>query len=1175
MAEFSEQALGAALLNIVSRGQALVAELQRLSAHVPAPFESSSTHIYAPVLFDFKYFKSPEFYEERIEADPKLIALDDEFKESYLLVLERFFWLFNGIVNYYQDLLRYLEDLEEGIYIQSTMESVLQNEDGKQLLVEALVLHGLLLFLLDHSLTGTQQELLFVAYYRCKNASDIPNFDSICSLCRSFPPPPTSALSSVASLLQASPAPVTATMLMLPKPEELLAKFPFPDSVIHLVIERVRSDDLYNQIRHYPNPKHRSTALAAQAGSLYVLLFYVPQILHSQNTVMREIVEKFFEVCWVVPIFMGFTVDLISSWSRFKAAKIALASVVSPVSVRNVSQMHYTKLTGLLAELGLLLSEGVLSQDYVLNNMPQLLICLRNCNVTIRWILLHSTTANRKLRDIVVGNALNQTAGEEVLLTLLLDTSRLEFELKKIYEDLLETKESRWQQCRTNAADCMQELSDYFSGSRVLSRKVKDENLQVWFSKMASQIRSLDYKEASRVGRKIQHMIAALEEVEQFHQIEASLQSKQYLSEIRAQLQGMICILNVHERTLATLSVVTDAAYAWGLMETFTRIIHERIQSDPFTVLKLQCLFLKLKSIMDIPLLRISQCHSADLFSVSQYYSSELVAYVQRVLEVIPVSMFAILNEVIMAQTKRLRALPGRIEKESFRDYAQVDVRYALAKATCQVAVFTQGIMSMRKTFMGAIELDPRQLLEDGIRKQLVKEIANSLNSIIVFPTVQAEEFEEKIQELCSCFQSQRQSMEYFQDYVHVHGLHLWQEEYTRVVNFNTEQECNSYLKRKIKAWRSSFQNPEIPIPLFPPPSKDLSKASNFMGRIVYKLLHLTDPTRSMYLAPMSGWFDADGKELVGLRTFTLLQTSLGAVGLVGVNRLLCFEATKSLRLFLSSLQSEMDTGLLERLQVLEGALTPPSAIPDAGVTVYADYAAKGRTSQTWGLCSETLAHLGQIQLIRLLIASHLRAASQGESCSISFVLDGINRAVLADARSKSNASITDYNSETDEGKLLGDLSKQSKMCGFYSPMNTIYVTAEPPKHFALVLFIITISQLPRYVVDKHLGTLTSRMKKTALDCCPLVIGFVTLLRQFHPSYLGLYIQYLGQYVQTHIDKFSLKSSLSDLNNKSGDMHLEIVNTVYWLFSLGKHADVPYELLETSLPPFTLQSFAK
>lgn len=38
------------------------------------------------------------------------------------------------------DLNRFLEDLDEGIYIQQTLENVLFNEDGKQLLVGSLVI---------------------------------------------------------------------------------------------------------------------------------------------------------------------------------------------------------------------------------------------------------------------------------------------------------------------------------------------------------------------------------------------------------------------------------------------------------------------------------------------------------------------------------------------------------------------------------------------------------------------------------------------------------------------------------------------------------------------------------------------------------------------------------------------------------------------------------------------------------------------------------------------------------------------------------------------------------------------------------------------------------------------------------------------------------------------------
>ena len=84
--------------------------------------------------------------------------------------------------------------------------------------------------------------------------------------------------------------------------------------------------------------------------------------------------------------------------------------------------------------------------------------------------------------------------------------------------------------------------------------------------------------------------------------------------------------------------------------------------------------------------------------------------------------------------------MPSRIEKASFRDFAQLDERYTLVKPTHKLAVFSQGILVMSKTFIGVIELDPRQLLEDGIRKELGREIENTLNNCIIFSAVQADE---------------------------------------------------------------------------------------------------------------------------------------------------------------------------------------------------------------------------------------------------------------------------------------------------------------------------------------------------------------------------------------------------------------------------------------------------
>ncbi|CAK9191029.1 unnamed protein product [Sphagnum troendelagicum] len=1179
--------VGGFLLELVSRGQALVAELLRLSYHhLPSVFRapvssnsssSSSSSRYAALIFDFKYFKSPEVYEDQIDGSPEMVALDEEFREEYSVVVERFFLLFDGIVKYYKEFMRYLESLQEGLHVQDTVESVLEDEDGRQLLVEALVLHGVLLLLLEHRLPGSLREQLLVAHCRCRSSTELLNFEAICTLCRSMPTTQaSSAISSVASFWQKTPPPILPSMLMISRPEELCARFPLPKSVIRVIIGRLCSDDLYNQLQHYPNPEHRWVALGSQVACLYVLLNFVPDLLHSDNALMKEIVDKFFRSWWVIPIYMGFTVDLSHSWDRCKAAKAALSPSLTVQSVREATHKHSSKVPQLLLELSRFLSEGVLTQEFVLNNIQRLLACVRECNVTLRWLLLHYHTASKKLQDLVIGTGVSDGASNDSLLSLMLDTATLEFELKQVYGRLLEGKEAQWQQCKINAAECMQELSDFFSGSRVLSRKVKDENLQNWFLQMGQQVRSLDCKAAPRAARKIQQMISALQEVEQFHQIENSLQTKQYLAETRDQLQHMVRTLNVQESVLVTISVVSDAAYAWGSITGFTDQIHARVHAEPFTVLKLSCLFLKLRSILDIPLLRISQCGSVDLFSVSEFYSSELVAYVRTVLEVIPANMFSILNDVIATQTQRLHDLPGRLEKEKFRDFAQLEDRYKLAKATHRVAVFTQGILAMKKTFIGAIELDPQQLLEIGVRKQLVKQIASSLHSILVFPGGGAVELEERLQEAARSLQAQRRSMEYFQDYVHVHGLSLWQEEFTRIIHYNTEQECNLFMKRKVQDSQSVYQDSATPIPSFPAPTKDPSMSINFMGRLVHKLLHLTDPSRSMYLAPMSGWFDAQGQELVGLRLLSMLHTTLGPATLVGIDRLLSCRLTSSTRQAITHLSSQSGTDLKEPLETLQSVLTPASAIPDPGPAVYTDYCAQvGSNNAQWTSWVEAVSRIGQIQLLRCSIAFHLRAALKFESSLVSSALDAMNLAVLADITNTSktgdSASLSADEPDTQwevKGRLLGELRKQLHMCGLFSPIHSLYMTANPSDRFALLLFLITVSQLPRYVLDTHLGTLTSRTKKTALDCSPLVVGVGTLLQQLHPSHRAAYVGYLGQYVRTHAENASTAKKTSDGLKLSS----EVVNVLAWLLALAKYMDYPQNLLDSHLPPLILDS---
>lgn len=192
--------------------------------------------------------------------------------------------------------------------------------------------------------------------------------------------------------------------------------------------------------------------------------------------------------------------------------------------------------------------------------------------MTLRWLILHRTSENVKLRQVVLAD----TDPEQILL-LLLNTAQFEFVLKNMFTGLLEQKESKWQDCKKVAKERITELAEYFSGEKALV-KVKDEQLQKWFIDISTKIDELDYHDATLAGRKIQQLITALEEVEEFHQIESSLQVKQFLGDTRDLLKKMIRYVNIRESVVVTAATISDVSYAWEIINDYVDSMQSRIK---------------------------------------------------------------------------------------------------------------------------------------------------------------------------------------------------------------------------------------------------------------------------------------------------------------------------------------------------------------------------------------------------------------------------------------------------------------------------------------------------------------------------------------------------------------------------------------------------------------------
>jgi WASH complex subunit strumpellin len=225
--------------------------------------------------------------------------------------------------------------------------------------------------------------------------------------------------------------------------------------------------------------------------------------------------------------------------------------------------------------------------------------------------------------------------------------------------------------------------------------------LQQWFLEISKQVETLNQDDGAS-SRKIVQLIQALEEVQEFHQLESNMQVIQFLSETRKCMHQMIRNMNIKEDVLITLQIIGDLSYAWELIDSFTPIMQLGIKREPTLVIKLRAIFLKLSSALEVPLLRINQAHSEDFISVSQYYSSELEIYVRKVLQIIPKMMFEKMARIIEIQTSILKELPTRLDKDKLKDYAQLNERFEFAELTHSISVFSQGEIDVFANFSHA-----------------------------------------------------------------------------------------------------------------------------------------------------------------------------------------------------------------------------------------------------------------------------------------------------------------------------------------------------------------------------------------------------------------------------------------------------------------------------------------
>ena len=144
-------------------------------------------------------------------------------------------------------------------------------------------------------------------------------------------------------------------------------------------------------------------------------------------------------------------------------------------------------------------------------------------------------------------------------------------------------------------------------------------------------------------GRRIQLCVQALEEVARHDLVDRDAGAGACLKDARGALLHMARAVGVDEGVCDDIRWISDLSYGVEAVRDYVPIVHARISKDPSNVALLQGFFLRLSSTLDGPVERLRPLRLPEAARITGYYSSQLVAFVWNVLDVVPVSGFAIL----------------------------------------------------------------------------------------------------------------------------------------------------------------------------------------------------------------------------------------------------------------------------------------------------------------------------------------------------------------------------------------------------------------------------------------------------------------------------------------------------------------------------------------------------
>ena len=463
-------------------------------------------------------------------------------------------------------------------------------------------------------------------------------------------------------------------------------------------------------------------------------------------------------------------------------------------------------------------------------------------------------------------------------------------------------------------------------------------------------------------------------------------------------------------------------------------------------------------------------------------------------------------------QTNKLQVLPTKLERTKLKEYMFASDRDALAKVTYSVAMLTEGVLSIKATTLGVQVIDPKDLLRQGVRKQLLRRIVAIMQEHLVYKqsksffrlepsSGRSKDFLRKLDLASKHLNGMKRSLEYIQDYIQVHGMSIWHDELSKLLSFLCDRHVH---KGKLFSSNSRISDVMSNDSL----AEDIAALDaiyrdvphSFLSSLVDEVLFLTSPFSCTYSYPLCGWFNAmNGEEEIGLHTFERIRGAVGSCGCFAMDTIMSSQIADHIKACGQAVATACDSAV--KKDVLNFKFLLSNARSSAVLTQLSKIVALVDKGKHLREVCKLLPLIGQAQLVRRHISIELTSCAKHDSGDYVRALQCLNWVVVAHERNLvvgGENRTQGHEGGGEECASLRKLAAHLELTGTCDPMAKIYHRLAHEDGAGALLCVLTLVCLANYVHGGKRGVVPHTRKAAAVpDFTVVCVGLVTVLNQY------------------------------------------------------------------------------